>query len=136
MDEKSNVMEIEKQEVASNGDMERTRECPCYIPVADIYETDEQIVVVADMPGAKAESVEILLDQDILTISSNVDLPQYAGYTLVYGEYEMGDYQRRFKLSDSIDREHIEAVVKDGVLRLTLPKSAPAKAKKISVRAG
>jgi HSP20 family molecular chaperone IbpA len=136
MNDESNVMEMEKQEVALNEEMERTRECPCYIPRADIYETDEQIVVVADMPGATPDSVEILLEKDFLALSSNVDLPDYAGYTLVYGEYEVGDYQRRFKLSDAIDREQIEAVVRDGVLQLTLPKAAPAKAKKISVRAG
>ncbi len=84
----------------------------------------------------RLNSVEILLEKDFLALSSNVDLPDYAGYTLVYGEYEVGDYQRRFKLSDAIDREQIEAVVRDGVLQLTLPKAAPAKAKKISVRAG
>ncbi len=136
MSDETNVMEMDKQEVLENGEMERTRECPCYIPRADIYETDDHIVIVADMPGATADSVEILLEKDILTISSNVDLPQYSGYSLVYREYEVGDYQRRFKLSDAIDRERIEALVKDGVLRLTLPKAVPAKAKKISVRAG
>lgn len=136
MNDESNVLEMEKQEVPANEEMERTRECPCYIPRADIYEADGQIIVVAEMPGATPESVEILLEKDILTISSTVDLPEYAGYTLVYSEYEVGDYQRRFKLADTIDREHIEAVVTDGVLRLTLPKAAPANVKKISVRAG
>jgi len=132
----SKVLEAQKDEITAPEDMERTRECSCFAPRADIYEANEQIVVVVDVPGADENSIDVTLEKNILTINALVEPAEPAGYTLTYAEYEVGDYQRSFKLSDEIDRDHIQATIKDGVLRLYLPKAAAAKARKIGVKAG
>jgi HSP20 family molecular chaperone IbpA len=72
----------------------------------------------------------------VLTINGYVELEQPEGLNLAYAEYQVGDYQRAFTLSDQIDREGIEAVVKDGVLRLYLPKVTEAQRRKIAIKAG
>lgn len=130
------TMEVQKEEVTTPEDTERTRECRCFVPRADIYEVDDQIVIVADVPGANEKSVEVMLEKNVLTINAYVDPQEMEGYSLVFAEYEVGDYQRSFKLSDEIDRDKIQATIKDGVLRLYLPKAAAAQARKINVKAG
>ncbi|MCC7130598.1 MAG: hypothetical protein B6D39_10415 [Anaerolineae bacterium UTCFX2] len=130
------TLQVEKEEIDNAEDTERTRDQACFLPRADIYEMDDQIVIVADMPGADKNSIDVTLEKNILTINAAVDpvIPQ--GYALQAAEYEVGDYHRTFRLSNEIDRSKIEAVVKDGVLRLYLTKAAEAKARKISVKAG
>jgi HSP20 family molecular chaperone IbpA len=130
------TLEVEKQEITSTEDTERTRECSCFTPRADIYEVDDQIVIVADVPGADEKSIEVSLEKNILTLNAYVDPIMPEGYALSLAEYEVGDYQRSFRLSDEIDREKIRAIVKDGVLRLYLPKSGAARTRKIAVKAG
>jgi len=129
------VQDTEKRELAET-DTERTRERPAFVPRADIYETDDEIVVVADMPGVDEKTVNITLENNVLTIDGNVEMEPPEGYALSYAEYRVGNYQRAFSLSDQIDREGIEATVKDGVLRLHLPKFTEAKTKKIAIQAG
>lgn len=129
------VQDTDKLEVAETG-AERTRDRLAFVPRADIYETDEAITVVADMPGADENSVDITLENNVLTINSYVEPQQPEGHSLAYAEYQVGDYQRAFTLSDQIDRDGIEAVVKDGVLRLYLPKITEAKKRKIAIKAG
>jgi HSP20 family molecular chaperone IbpA len=130
-------MEAEKQEVTTTAESaERTRDCQCFTPRADIYETDDTIVVVADIPGAGEDSIEITVEKNVLTINAYVEALIPEGYSLAFAEYEVGDYQRSFRLSNEIDRNRIEATVKDGVLRMYLPKAAEALARKISVKAG
>jgi HSP20 family protein len=126
------VQEAEKQEVA-DGDVERTRARRCFVPRTDIYEVGDDIHVVADMPGVDDKSIDITLERNVLTINGYVEPDYPDNYQLAYAEYDVGDYQRSFRLSDDIDREGIEATVKDGVLRLHLPKADTAKARKISV---
>jgi HSP20 family protein len=130
------TMELEKQEVTTTEDTERTRDSRCFIPRSDIYELDDQIVIVADVPGVDEKSLDITLDKNVLTINALVDpvLPQ--GYSLSFAEYEVGDFSRSFRLSNEIDREKIQASVKDGVLHLYLPKAKEARMRKINVRAG
>jgi HSP20 family molecular chaperone IbpA len=128
-----NVQEMEKQEVASVNGAERTRARKAYVPKVDIYETDEAVITIADMPGVDENSLEITLDKNVLTIDGFVEPEWSEKYDLVYAEYEVGDFHRRFTLSNEIDRDKIEARVKDGVLRLYLPKIGPAQARKISV---
>jgi HSP20 family molecular chaperone IbpA len=131
------TMEAPKQEVTTTEDTERTRDGLCFTPRADIYETDDALIVVVDVPGADEKSVDITLEKNVLTINAYVDdLPQMEGYSLAFAEYNVGDYQRSFRLSDEIDRDGIEAEVRDGVLRLRLPKAGPAKTRKISVKGG
>jgi HSP20 family molecular chaperone IbpA len=127
------VQEAEKREVEASG-AERTREQKAFVPYADIYETGDEIVVVSDMPGVSEETVEITLEQDVLTINGYVKTAPPEGYSLAYAEYDVGDFVRSFRVSNEIDRDGIQATLKDGVLRLHLPKAGPAKTKKIAVK--
>ena len=128
------TMELEKQEVTTTEDTERTRDSRCFTPRSDIYELDDQIVIVADVPGVDEKSLDVTLEKNILTINALVDPIVPQGYSLSLAEYEVGDYSRSFRLSDEIDRELIQASIKDGVLRLYLPKAKEALMRKISVK--
>ena len=130
------TMEIEKQEVTTTEETERTRDCRSFIPRSDIYELDDQIVIVADVPGVDEKSIDVMIEKNILTINALVEPALPDGYSLTFAEYEVGDFQRSFRLSDEINREKIRASVKDGVLRLYLPKAKEALMRKISVKAG
>ncbi len=130
------IMENQKEEVTKTEETERTRDRQVYIPRADIYETENAIIVMADVPGADESSLDITLEKNVLTIFASVQPEQPEGYSLIYQEYGVGDYERSFILSNQVDRAKIEATVKGGVLRLELPKAAEAQARKISVRAG
>jgi HSP20 family molecular chaperone IbpA len=129
------LLEMNRQEVASQGSAEQTRTQKLYTPITDIHESKEQLVLLADMPGVKQDGVDITLEQNILTIYGHVDQPELPGYTLTYAEYGIGSYKRVFALSNEIDREGIQASVKNGVLKLVLPKSKRAIPKKIAVQA-
>ena len=87
------------------------------------------------MPGVTREGVEVTLEQRVLTISGRAEASQPEGLAPLYLEYEPGDYERAFTLSDAIDPAGIEARVRDGVLHLRLPKAGPAKRQRIEVRA-
>jgi HSP20 family molecular chaperone IbpA len=127
------IQDTEKQEVAETG-AERTRDRLAFVPRVDIYETDDNIVVVADMPGVDESSVDITLEKNVLTINGYVEPVQPENYSLAYAEYRVGDYERSFTLSSEIDQDNIEATLKDGVLTLTMPKEGPT-TKKIAVKA-
>jgi HSP20 family protein len=107
---------------------------PVFVPPADIYETDDNIVVLAEMPGVAPDGVDITLERRVLTIRGRSAVNDYAGYQRVYNEYADGDYERVFTLSENIDRDRIEATLKDGVLNLVLPKADTAKARKIELK--
>ena len=91
------VQEAEKQEIVEEG-AERARDRRVFVPRADIYDTEDTTVVVADMPGVDEDSVEIALEQGVIKINGYVDPVQPEGYTLAYSEYDAGDYQRSFRL--------------------------------------
>jgi HSP20 family protein len=136
MENENQALEAEKQEITTTDDSERTRDRQCFIPRADIYETNDHIILVADIPGADENSTDITLEKNVLTINANVDWNMPEDYGLNYGEYGIGDYERSFTLSDEIDREKIEATISNGILRLSLPKAGQAKTRKISVKSG
>jgi HSP20 family protein len=128
------VQDTQKQVVETEA--ERTRDRLAFVPRADIYETEETIVVVADMPGVSEESLDITLEKGVLTLNGTVEPEAPEGYSPAYAEYRVGDYVRSFSLSNEIDQGAIEATLKDGVLRLTLPKVTEAQTTKIAVKAG
>ena len=125
------TMEIEKQEVEAPARTERRRS---YTPRVDIHEMDEQVIVFADVPGVDESSLDITLEKNVLTIRGRVEAPSLENVRLAHAEYRVGDYVRSFTLSDTIDRDNIEAKVKNGVLRLSLPKAEAAKPRKIVVQ--
>lgn len=126
-------MEVQEQEMLDE-ETERTRDCSCFIPRTDIFEYNDTIVLVLDMPGIHENAIDITLEKDILEVKGYAQVEEYEGMTLVNSEYEPGDYERKFRVSDSIDRENIEASYENGVLRLKLPKAERAKTKKIAVK--
>ena len=128
------VQDTEKQ--VAETEAERTRDRPAFVPRADIYETEEAIVVVADMPGVDERSLDITLEKGVLTLNGMVEPQAPEGYSPSYAEYRVGDYARSFSLSKEIDQDAIEATLKDGVLRLTLFKVTEAQTRKIAVKAG
>jgi len=113
---------------------ERTRASRVYVPRVDIWETPDAIIVAADMPGVGEKAVDVTVDKNILTISGKVEQARPENHTLLLSEYEVGDYQRVFTLPNEIDQDRIQAAMRDGVLRLTLPKAQAAKPKKIQVK--
>lgn len=130
------TQDVEKQEVEVAEGTERTRPGRAYVPRTDIYETEDALTLLADMPGVDESSLDITLEKNVLSIKGFVEMKNPDNYGLAYAEYEVGDYERSFTLSDGIDQENISATVKNGVLTITLPKAGPAKARKISVNLG
>jgi len=131
---KGQAMELQRQEAVPTEEQERTRSRRCFIPKADIYETDQEIIVLADIPGANNKTVDVTLEKNVLTINAFVEPVLTNGFDLAYAEYDEGDYQRSFRLSNEIDQDKIEAAVSEGVLRLRLPKSQGAATRKIAVK--
>lgn len=130
-----NVQEIKKSEARVPERGERTRERRVYTPAVDIIERKDDIIVIADMPGVDESSLDITLEKSLLTINGRVEARIPEHHRLSLSEYGVGDYQRAFTLTDEVDRERIQASVKNGVLTLTLPKAEAVKTRKIPVKA-
>jgi HSP20 family protein len=109
---------------------------PLFVPPADIYETRDNIVVLAEMPSVAPDGVDITLERRVLTICGRSAVTEHSGYQRVYTEYTDGDYERSFTLSENIDRDRIEATLRNGVLHLVLPKAETAKARRIELKTG
>lgn len=129
-----NITEYQKKPAQTPVETERTRNRKVYIPKADIIETVDSMILYADMPGVDEKSVEVTLEKNVLTITGTVEAQDFPGRSICYAEYDVGDYERAFTISDEVDRERIEASVKNGVLKLTLRKAPQAEVRKISVR--
>ena len=115
---------------------ETTRPGRTFSPTVDIFESDDAITVLADMPGVRADGLSIDLREDVLTIDGRVaDDLGGKGERLLVREYATGGYRREFRLTNLIDRDRIDASLRDGVLRLTLPKAEAARPRRIEVRA-
>ena len=121
-----------KQEVTSPS--EQTRPGLVFTPNVDIFETDREITLLADLPGVKADGLTIDLRENTLTLTGEVHPIERADEEDIMIEYEIGKYYRQFSLSNLIDQGKIDAKLADGVLRLTLPKIEEAKPRKIEVK--
>jgi HSP20 family protein len=119
--------ELEKKE-------ESTISARTFLPTTDIYETDQALTLVMEMPGVDKGDLDISIEDDVLSVFGRIDFSKYEKLQAVYTEYNIGHYRRRFSLSPSrVDRDKIRAEIKDGVLTLTLPKAAQAKPRKIAI---
>lgn len=96
-------------------------------PAVDIYSTEDKMVVLADMPGARKEDLDLLLDKDELVIEARVHGRREEESALPWG------YQRRFRLRTAFDRKAIRAKLRGGILEVTLPKAARERSQKISI---
>jgi HSP20 family protein len=115
---------------------EQTRPGPVYTPATDIFENDDRITLLADMPGVQPGDLTIDLRDSVLTLTGRVTAEERANESPLLREYDVGSFFRQFTLSEAIDQSRIDAQLTDGVLRLELPKVEKAKARQITVRAG
>jgi len=114
---------------------ERTRPGRTYTPRVDITESESGLKLWADLPGVDEKSIEISLVDGVLSIEGHLDTGGFEGVTPAYTEYNVGNFARRFTLSDDIDSDAIEARCVNGVLELDLPKAARAQPRRIEVAA-
>jgi HSP20 family molecular chaperone IbpA len=121
----------EKQELARKE--EKTVPGRYYVPNADIYETEEAMTVILEMPGVERDNVTIALEDDVLRVEGQIDFTKYDEMQPVYAEYNIGHYARGFTLSGKIDREAISAQLEGGVLTLTLPKAKESMPRRIKI---
>ena len=105
-----------------------------FLPTADIYETNDALNVVIEMPGVEKSSVDVRVEDGVLKIDGRLDFFKYEGLQPLYTEYNVGHYSRSFRLSSKIDQNKIAAELKDGVLALVLPKVEEAKPRTIQVK--
>ena len=105
-----------------------------FLPTADIYETNDALNVVLEMPGVEKSSVETRVEDGVLKIDGRLDFSKYEGLQPLYTEYNVGNYSRSFRVSSKIDQNKIAAELKDGVLSLVLPKVEEAKPRTIQVK--
>jgi HSP20 family molecular chaperone IbpA len=129
------VKKVQSQQASGAADPEQTRNRRIYSPRVDIFEKEGAIVLLADMPGTDEKDINVSLEKNILTITGKVDVEHRTDTSLAYAEYGVGDYSRSFSIPDDIDRNRIEAKIKNGVLSLVLPKAEPEKARRIEIKA-
>ena len=104
------------------------------MPTTDIFETDDALTMVMEMPGVDKTNVDINLENDVLSVAGRIDFSKYEKLQPVYTEYNIGHYRRTFSLAPNrVDQGGIKAEMKDGVLTLTLPKAQQAKPRRINV---
>jgi HSP20 family molecular chaperone IbpA len=126
---------MQKQESGGAEMVERTRWGKVFAPAVDIVEAGNELKLFADLPGVDPGSIDVTLEQNVLTIQGNVERNVPEEYELIYQEYEIGDFQRSFTLSDIMDQDNIKADYKHGVLELSIPKKEKEKPKKIAIKA-
>ena len=115
---------------------EQVRSGRIYTPVVDIIEHDDELLLLADVPGAQADGIDIHYERGELALTARVAPRQGSETAYLLNEYGVGDFVRRFQVGDGIDPSRIQAEVKSGVLTLHLPKAASARTRKIAVKAG
>ena len=119
----------EKQELAQQE--EKTVPGRYYVPAADIFETEEALTLLLEMPGVSKDNVDIQIENDVLRVEGKIDYSAYKEIEPVYTEYNIGHFQRAFTLSGKIDQNGITAEFIDGVLTLTLKKAEKAMPRQI-----
>jgi HSP20 family protein len=112
-----------------------TYQGPHFEPDVDIYETEDALVVSADLPGVSAQKITTDVRDNLLTLTAQVQ-PVDARWKPLYREYAVGNYTRQFRLGQQIDQSRITAELKDGVLTLTLPKAERNRPRRIEVKTG
>jgi HSP20 family protein len=105
-----------------------------FVPTADIYESQDALTVILEMPGVDKNNVDVHVEKGMLNIEGRLELSKYQGLVPLYTEYNIGHYARSFRLSSKINQSKIGADFKDGVLSLTLPKAEEAKPRTIQVK--
>ena len=130
-------MTSEELQVQQKRELQRKQEgtvpARTFIPNADIFETEQALTVLLEMPGVEKGHVDIRVEEDVLEVEGKIDFSKYQGLTPIYTEYPVGHYRRSFSLSSRIDQHKISAEMSDGVLTITLPKAGETKPRRISI---
>ena len=126
-------MQVQNKQEANKRE-ESTMHGRAFLPLTDIYETEEALTLVMEMPGVEKRGIEVSLQDDVLRVQGRIDFSKYEGLQPVYTEYNIGNYSRSFRVSSTIDQAKISAETKDGVLSLVMPKAERAKARTIEVK--
>ena len=121
----------EKKELVSKE--ETTVPVRYFLPTTDIFETEDALTVVMEVPGVGRDAIDITTENDVLKIEAKIDPAKYDGMEPLYTEYNIGHFARSFTLSNKIDRQQISAKLEDGVLTLTLKKAQEAIPRKIAI---
>ena len=121
----------EKKELVSKD--ETTVPVRFFVPTTDIFETEDALTVVMEVPGVDKEAVDISVENQVLKVEAKIDPSKYEGMEPLYTEYNVGHFARSFTLSNKIDQQQISAKLEDGVLTLSLKKAKEAMPRKISV---
>jgi HSP20 family protein len=121
----------EKKELVSKD--ETTVPVRYFVPTTDIFETEDALTVVMEVPGVNKEAVDISVENEVLKIEAKIDPSKYDGMEPLYTEYNVGHFARSFTLSNKIDQQQISAKLEDGILTLTLKKAKEAMPRKISI---
>lgn len=106
------------------------------VPPVDVFENEASITLLADLPGVTREQLNVRVDGDNLVLEATATVSGPENMELVYGEAQCPSYRRQFTLSRELDAARIEAQLRDGVLRLTIPKAEEARPRRIQVQAG
>jgi HSP20 family molecular chaperone IbpA len=115
---------------------EPARDRPFVVPPVDVFENESGITLLADLPGVSRDLLGIRVDGDSLLIEATAATVGPQDMELVYGEAQVPSYRRQFTLSRELDASRIEASLKDGVLKLSIPKLEEAKPRRIEVQVG
>jgi len=126
-------MEVQQKREAQ-GDGEKTTPARFYLPPTDIYETQDALTLVMEMPGVEREDVTVKLENGVLNVEGRIDYSKYQEMQPVYTEYNVGHFARSFTLSERIDQGEITAELNAGVLTLTMKKAKEAMPRRIEVR--
>jgi HSP20 family molecular chaperone IbpA len=126
-------LQVQKKRELDKKD-ETTIPARLFMPTADIYETQDALTVILEMPGVEKSNVEVRVEDDVLNVEGRLDLEKYQGLHPLYTEYNVGHYKRGFQLSSKVDQSKIAAELKDGVLMLMLPKVQEAKPRTVQVK--
>src|SRR5215831_1459487 len=122
----------EKKELVSKG--EKTVPARYYVPSTDIYETDDALQVVMEVPGVDRKDIDIKVEENTLKVEAKIDPSKYEGMEPLYTEYNVGHFARSFALSQKIDQQQIAATLADGILTLTLKKVQQAQPRRIEIK--
>jgi HSP20 family protein len=122
----------QKREVEKS--QEATRPTRAFLPTTDIFESEEALTMILEMPGVDRDNIEVSVENGVLTVEGKINFGKYEGLQPVYSEYNIGPYRRTFRISSRIDQDKISAEMRDGVITLVLPKAEEAKARRIEVK--
>jgi HSP20 family protein len=130
----ANTVQTTHKDRAQPASLESTRGGPVFTPRVDIYETEEELVLLADLPGVLPGDVDLRYEKGELLLHGRAK-PRHEGKTGVLREYGEGDFYRVFTIHESIDSSRIKAEFTSGVLTVHLPKAEAARPRQIQVRA-